>query len=179
MTRISLHLTLLALVALLASCSSQVDGPTRTAGDLVTFYDDTSTLEEAVATAGLEGRLDAGGEITLLAPTNAAFEEVAALASDLCGDAYDVDDFLREDLLGEVLAYHVAEGTFTTDDFAAGPVTMSNGVEVSLENGRLVDTTGRAATLVRDDVIVTNGVFHAIDRVLLPADELSCPLDLP
>jgi len=178
MTRISLSVTVFALATLLASCGSEVHVPTRSAGDLVTFYDDTSTLEEAVATAGLEGGLDAGDEITLLAPTNAAFEEVAALASDLCGDDYDVDDFLREELLGEVLAYHVAEGAYTTDDFAAGPVTMSNGVEVSLEDGLLVDTTGREATFVRDDVIVTNGVFHAIDRVLLPAEELGCPLDL-
>jgi uncharacterized surface protein with fasciclin (FAS1) repeats len=179
MTRIALSSTVLALAALLASCGTQAHAPTRSAGDLVTFYDDTSTLEQAVVTAGLEGTLDAGEEITLLAPTNAAFEEVAALASDLCGDAYDVDDFLREELLGEVLAYHVADGAFTTDDFAAGPVTMSNGVEVALEDAGLVDTTGRAATLVRADVIVTNGVFHAIDKVLLPADELDCPLDLP
>ena len=178
MTRITLASTVLALAVLLASCGTQADVPTRSAGDLVAFYDDTSTLEEAVVTAGLEGRLDAAGEITLLAPTNAAFEEVAALASDLCGDDYDVEDFLREDLLAEVLAYHVAEGAYTTDDFAAGPVTMSNGVEVALEDGKLVDPTGRAATLVRDDVIVTNGVFHAIDRVLLPAEELDCPLDL-
>ena len=178
MTRISVSVTLLALATLLASCGTQVHVPTRSAGDLVTFYDDTATLEKAVATAGLDGRLDADGEVTLLAPTNAAFEQVAALASDLCGDDYDVDDFLREDLLGEVLAYHVVEGAFTTDDFAAGPVTMSNGVEVSLVDGRFVDTTGRAATLVRDDVIVTNGVFHAIDTVLLPAEELGCPLDL-
>lgn len=178
MTRTSLSLTLLALAALLAACGSQVDAPTRSAGDLVTFYDDTATLEEAVATAGLEGTLDAAGEITVLAPTNAAFEEVAALASELCGDDYDVDDFLREDLLGEVLAYHVADGAFTTADFAAGPVTMSNGVEVSPVDGRLADPTGRSATFVRDDVIVTNGVFHVIDRVLLPAEELDCPLDL-
>jgi uncharacterized surface protein with fasciclin (FAS1) repeats len=178
MTRTALSVTLLALATLLASCGTQVDAPTRSAGDLVTFYDDTSTLEQAVATAGLEGTLDGDAEITLLAPTNAAFEEVAALASELCGDDYDVDDFLREDLLGEVLAYHVADGAFTSDDFAAGPVTMSNGVDVSLQDGRLVDTTGRTATLVRSDVIVTNGVFHAIDRVLLPAAELDCPLDL-
>jgi uncharacterized surface protein with fasciclin (FAS1) repeats len=178
MTRTALTLTFLALATLLAACGTQVDAPARTAGQLIAFYDDTATLEEAVATAGLEGALSASGPITLLAPTNEAFEEVAALASDLCGDAYDVDAFLREALLGEVLAYHVADGRVSSGDFAAGPVVMSNGVEVAPADGGLADPTGRVAGLVRADRGVANGVVHLIDRVLLPADELDCPLDL-
>jgi len=100
----------------------------------------------------------------VFAPTDAAFVATAtALGYD--GDTTDeaaVATWLVEALgaqLTPVLTYHVAAGTFTSTDVAAGPVTTLEGTTVSLED----------LDIATADVAACNGIVHVLNNVLIPA----------
>ena len=123
---------------------------------------------------------DPEASLTVFAPTNAAFGQLAVdLGFD--GDAADpaaVATFLTENVdvetLNAVVTYHVAGTALSSGDIAeAGTVTTLQGGTIgagalpALEDKEpdLVDPT-----LVETDIAAANGVVHVIDRVLLPVD---------
>jgi transforming growth factor-beta-induced protein len=115
---------------------------------------DFSTLTGAVTSAGLADTLSkADANLTVFAPTNAAFAKLSAVPS---GDA-----------LKNVLLYHVVSGKVLSTDLKAGAVpTLLTGksVSVDLSNGVKINT----ATVTAADIVTTNGVIHVIDSVLIP-----------
>jgi transforming growth factor-beta-induced protein len=131
---------------------------------------DFSTLVAAVQAAGLVDTLKGPGPFTVLAPTNAAF---GALLAELNLTA---DQLLaNKPLLTKVLTYHVLAARLLAADLADGQVrTTVQGETVTFrrQNGVLsiVDARGRTAKVVIANVQATNGVVHAIDRVILPRD---------
>lgn len=122
-------------------------------------------LVEAVVAAGLVDALNAPGPLTVFAPTNAAFEsllaELGLTKAQLLAD---------KDLLANVLTYHVVDGrVFGADVPVATPVATLQGETFSVSPALVItDQRTRAARLVTTDVLASNGVIHAIDRVLLP-----------
>lgn len=133
-----------------------------------------STLVEAVTAAGL-GETLSGGEYTVFAPTNAAFDKVPqATRDELMSEAG------KEDLTN-ILTYHVVEGTtdaaaLTAAIEAAGEdgykLTTVNGAELTAmmdgNNVVLRDAAGNTATVTMTDIDASNGVVHVIDTVLMP-----------
>ena len=122
---------------------------------------------------------DTSSSLTVFAPTNAAFVQLATdlgFAGDT-GDITAVTTFLTglgADLLETVVTYHIAAGTLlATDISAAGTVTTLQGGTVDASE---LPTLGDAEpdllnpTLLSTDLIADNGVVHVIDRVLLPVD---------
>jgi transforming growth factor-beta-induced protein len=97
---------------------------------------------------------------TVFAPTNAAFD---SLAADL---GTDINGILALPNLTEVLTYHVLATEVLSTQLVAGPVATVNGasVNVSLMNGVMIND----ANVTLADVLSDNGVVHVIDRVLLP-----------
>ena len=130
--------------------------------DIAASNPDFSTLVTAVTEAGLVETLS-GGEFTVFAPTNAAFEALPeGTLDELLADP--------EGALADVLTYHVVEGTVMAED-----VVGMDGQEVTTVNGAPVTITvdGETvmvndATVVTTDIVASNGVIHVIDAVLVP-----------
>jgi hypothetical protein len=104
-------------------------------------------------------------ELTVFAPTNAAFNALAtALGTDLNG-------ILALPNLADVLLYHVTEGNVVSGDLTNGSVEMLNGddVVVDITNGVQIND----ANVTTANVEADNGVVHIIDAVLLPTSGLN------
>ncbi len=128
---------------------------------------DFSILVEAVQAAGLAGALsNPNANFTVLAPTNKAFAQ--ALAETGLTKA---QLFADKPLLTKILSYHVINGSAPVyaKDVKAGNITMfSNDTLMITPQGKLMDESGRTASILKTDIAATNGVVHVIDRVLLP-----------
>jgi uncharacterized surface protein with fasciclin (FAS1) repeats len=127
-----------------------------------------STLVEAVVKADLVGTLSGAGPFTVFAPTNDAFSAALAELS------ITKDQLLADPGLASILTYHVVSGDVRAADVAALPkpaaVATLQGSTFSVDvNLAITDGSGRVAMLVATDVIASNGVIHAINKVLLPA----------
>ncbi len=148
-----------------------------------------SILVQALETADLVDALDMDGDdLTVFAPTNAAFVQ---LARDLGfgGDAADTDAVfsfiagaLAEldpendpvPLLTDILLYHVAPGAQTAEEIAeAGAVaTLLENTGILAAGGRLIDFEPDLLDpeIVTPDLPASNGLVQVVDRVLLPLD---------
>lgn len=155
MTALAVAIAVLAMPAL-ASAAPKKD-IVETAAGAPQF----STLVSLVEDAGLVGALSGDANLTVFAPTDAAFAKVPkktlnALAAD-------------KKLLRKVLLYHVVAGKLTAAKVVkrAGAKTLEGSrVEFSVRNGGKVFVND--ARVITPDIRASNGVVHAINRVLLP-----------
>lgn len=128
---------------------------------------DFSILVEAVVAAELVEALSAAGPLTVFAPTNAAFvallEELGVTKEALLAN---------KPLLTAVLTYHVLDGRVLKADVPVGTaMTTLQGDTFTVDATlTITDQRGRTAGIAATDVMVSNGVIHIIDRVILPAD---------
>jgi uncharacterized surface protein with fasciclin (FAS1) repeats len=146
--------------------------PTGTIVDLAAGNPNFSLLVEAVKWASTGSvkvidLLNGPGPLTVFAPTNAAF------AAAGLGDANKIKA-LPPDALAGILAYHVIGARVFSCNLVDGskPATLNGQtVSISLSGGPKVTGNGNggnASNIIITDLITTNGVVHAIDRVLLP-----------
>ena len=118
-----------------------------------------SLLVEAVVKAGLVETLKGDGPFTVFAPTNDAFN---ALFIDL--GVSGIADLTAEQLI-PILQYHVVGDNVLSTELTEGSVTTLNGdITIGL-NPATINTN---SDIVIVDVQGTNGVVHAITKVLLP-----------
>lgn len=119
-----------------------------------------NTLAQAVAAADVAPLLQNSGPVTIFAPTDSAFAELPDGALEL---------LLRPEnrnLLRQVLAYHVVPGEVTSGQLQTGGVdTLNGGIAVRVTPERIVVNDG---SVIRADIQASNGVVHAVNRVLLP-----------
>lgn len=122
-----------------------------------------NTLVAAVKAAGLADTLSGEGPFTVFAPTDEAF---AALPEGT------VESLLKpenKDKLVAILTYHVVPAKVKAKDVAAGEAPTVNGQTATIEvAGGKVSIEG--ASVVKTDVVASNGVIHVIDKVILPQD---------
>jgi len=155
-------LAALACVALVASASFAGDYTTSKPKDIV----DTAvaagsfeTLVTAVKAAGLVDVLKGDGPFTVFAPTDEAFAKLpAGTVESLLAD---------KDALVKVLTYHVVPGKV----MAADVVKLTSATTVQGQDVRIDTTSGvkvNDASVVKADVVASNGVIHVIDTVILP-----------
>jgi uncharacterized surface protein with fasciclin (FAS1) repeats len=122
-------------------------------------------LVAAVQTAGLVDALSGASPLTVFAPTNQAFIDAGfpTIASIEAAPA---------SALITILTYHVVAGrTFSSDLMNGQMLNMLSGgmTTISLSNGAQIDGFNSApSNIIQTDVMASNGVIHAIDRVLLP-----------
>jgi uncharacterized surface protein with fasciclin (FAS1) repeats len=131
----------------------------------------TLTAALGLADGGLDDLMkDANeGPFTLFAPDENAF---AMLLTELSiADVPALVAALGTDGLAEVLTYHVVDGNVNSDEVPAGMVPTVNGDEImiDLSNGVVItDKRNRQSNVVETDIQGTNGVIHAISKVILP-----------
>jgi uncharacterized surface protein with fasciclin (FAS1) repeats len=120
-----------------------------------------STLVTALQAANLVEPLSSEGPFTVFAPTNAAF---AALPAGTLEALLEPEN---QDLLTEVLTYHVVAGELGADSvIAASSIETLNGeVDVDVVDD---DVMINDANVVAADIEASNGVIHVIDQVLIP-----------
>lgn len=111
--------------------------------------------------------LSGNGPFTVFAPTNAAF---ASLLTELGVSSLDA---IPAATLNSVLQYHVVAGAnvLSTQLTEGQQVTTFQGGKftIGLAGGAsITDAKGRKSNIVAVDVQGTNGVVHAIDKVILP-----------
>lgn len=107
---------------------------------------------------------DEDGSFTVFAPTDAAFEEIAAVTGTLSAEQ-----------ITKVLTYHVVGARVYSTDLADGiePATVNGEtLIVNISDGAVTladkDANNEDATVVQVNVNGINGVIHVIDKVLIP-----------
>lgn len=119
-----------------------------------------NTLAQAVQAANLGDTLSGEGPYTVFAPTNEAFSQLPEGALEYLLQPEN------QDILQEILTYHVVPGEITSNEITSGGVdTLGGGVAVAVtESGVVVNN----ASVVNPDIQAGNGVIHGINRVLIP-----------
>jgi len=123
-----------------------------------------SKLVEAVKAAGLVDTLKGPGPFTVFAPTDDAFNKIPKA---------DWDMWLKNPMkLKEVLTFHVVEGKMMAVDLAQHEYLQAlNGGELRIDAKRWHlhrNMKVNGANIIKPDMVVDNGVCHAIDKVLMP-----------
>ena len=109
--------------------------------------------------------LTSAGQLTVFAPTDAAFEALFAEIAPIT----PADLIANKELLTNVLLYHVAPGRRNSAAvLGSSQIRMMVSGFVYQDGGKLVDNNGREVGFVVTDIPASNGVIHVIDRVLLP-----------
>jgi len=141
---------------------------TPNAVDFAAADENFSALVAAVTKAGLAPTLSGDGPFTIFAPTNAAFQDLL----DSNADWNSLDD-IPNDVLTTVLTYHVVAGDVKSTDLSNGyveslsatPYDANASLYVNIDNGVTINGT---TTVIAADNNVSNGVIHAVDKVILP-----------
>lgn len=121
-----------------------------------------TTLVTALKAAGLVGALEGKGPFTVFAPTDAAFAKLPA------GTVQTLLEPKNKKKLTEILTYHVVAGDVRAADVVKLTSAKTlNGQSVTISvNGGVVKVDD--ATVVKTDIVASNGVIHVIDTVLMP-----------
>ncbi|NNF59240.1 MAG: fasciclin domain-containing protein [Rhodothermaceae bacterium] len=159
------------IIFVLAFIISPFDIPTT--AEILGF----NNLLAAVEAAGLGEALSGRPKFTVMAPTDEAFENLAAALG------LTLDEVLALDILPDVLLYHVVgapafswqllDGTeVTTLQGQSWTIDRESDDPFPLDRMLGVDTDGDGESdseVVVADVLTRGGVIHAIDTVLLPS----------
>ena len=131
---------------------------------------DLSILVELVVAAGLVDALaNPDANLTVFAPTNAAFTAL------LAETGLTLDQIKASPALAQVLLYHVLGQTVFSAALKSGltwgiETLQGETVDICNKCDKIVvrDQLHRKSKVVQKDVLATNGVVHVVDRVLLP-----------
>jgi uncharacterized surface protein with fasciclin (FAS1) repeats len=119
-----------------------------------------TTLVSLVKQAGLAETLSGTGPYTVFAPTDAAFKKVPKKTLKALGK--------DKAKLKAVLLYHVAEGRLTAKRvIKRTSIKTLNGERVRVRT-RGSNVFVNKSKVVTADVGASNGVIHAVNRVLIP-----------
>ena len=141
--------------------------PPKPATDLVAIAKKSgnfSTLLSAVEAAGLSDTLSSASEVTILAPTDEAFNKLpkGTLESLLKPE--------NRKALQKILAMHVLNGKISAGDALNEKQAMSfsgESLTFKVMDGFL---KVNSSTIVSTDIAADNGVIHVLDSVLLPEE---------
>lgn len=121
------------------------------------------TFIKAVEAAGLQQALENEGPSTVFAPTDAAFAKLPK--GQLAG-------LLKKENRGKlrkVLTYHIIPQKILYKDLIAqgnNAATARSTLLTFRQSGKKIKVNG--ASIVKADMVASNGVVHSIDRVLIP-----------
>ncbi|MEV7424239.1 MULTISPECIES: fasciclin domain-containing protein [unclassified Streptomyces] len=119
-----------------------------------------ATLVTALKKAGLTDTLDTSKNITVFAPTNAAFEKVPKdqLAKLLADKAE----------LAKVLKYHVVDKTVTPNELPKGTFKTLEGTDLTTSGSGTTFKVNDTANITCGDIRTSNATVYLVDSVLMP-----------
>jgi uncharacterized surface protein with fasciclin (FAS1) repeats len=131
------------------------------------YYADMSTLVAAVTAADLVSTLQ-GGDFTVLAPSNAAFDKLPA------GTVETLVKPENKATLTNILLYHVIPGKVDLSKMEDGAkIKTILGQELTLVNEgyglQVIDGNGKTFDLSDKPYRQTNGFIYRLDEVLIPS----------
>ena len=123
-----------------------------------------NTLTTALGAAELVGTLQGEGPFTVFAPTDKAFGTLPRVV---------IDNLLKpenRDQLNNILAFHVVPGRLTETDIRNKQLTVSTvgGSQLTISGLTKVVHVNGNSHVVKADIEATNGIIHAIDKVMVP-----------
>jgi uncharacterized surface protein with fasciclin (FAS1) repeats len=168
----------IALVATVVGCgsssSSSTTAPAATSSSAAAPMGGSDIVQTAVAAgefktlvslvkqAGLAGALSAPGQLTVFAPTDAAFAKVPkATLTELAHNTAK---------LKQVLLYHVVKGDVTAAQvvkLTSAKTLEGSAVPIRVENDKVYIG---GAQVIKANVTASNGVIHVINTVLIPTN---------
>lgn len=119
------------------------------------------TLAAALQAAGLVDALKGPGPFTVFAPTDEAFAKLPA------GTVETLLKPENKEKLKAVLTYHVVAGKVMAADvtkLSSARTLQGQSLSIHTKGGVKVDN----ASVVKADIVCSNGVIHVIDAVILP-----------
>lgn len=168
-------------LSILSSCSKDEEPQVEKPKNIVEVASGDarfSILVEAVVKADLASALSGTGPFTVFAPTNDAFE----VLFDQLGVSGIAD--IDAATLKPILLNHVVSGNIKSSAISTGYATTlnttapgNNAVKVFVNKGSDVKVDG--SKVIVADVMASNGVIHAIDKVILPANIVTHAINNP
>jgi|GEM_PF-430191 len=155
-------------IAFITACSDDsdiptVDDPPPSELNIVETAEEAggfSVLLSVATDLGLDGILSEE-ELTVFAPTDDAFD---ALPDGLL-------DQLTDEQITEIILYHVLAGSVLANQIdAQQDATTEQGERILLQNDGGAVTINGSTSVIDADIQASNGVIHAVDEVLLPAE---------
>lgn len=165
MSRVALSLALLTAVSASLFAFAENEQHAKDKKNIVetaVASENFETLVAAVKAAGLVKTLSGEGPYTVFAPTDKAFAKIpdATLKSLLKPE--------NKEKLKAILLYHVVPGKVT----AAEVVKMDYAKTAQGSKLKIATVDGKVmigkATVLKTDIMTSNGVIHVIDKVLMP-----------
>lgn len=156
-----------------AFAASPVVAPSKSSGTIVGTAVANGSFTTLVAAVGCADRavaaaLTSGDQLTVFAPTDAAFAKLGLNAGNVCSA-------MPESVLTQVLLYHVETGRHFSNSVLPKMAGQSKTVDTVLgqafwvgSTGMITTASGGHAAIVAANIAATNGVIHVIDSVLLP-----------
>ncbi len=143
-----------------------IDGTATEAGNIVEVAsgsENFNTLVQAIQAAGLGDTLsDSSASYTVFAPTDEAFSQLPD------GTLEYLLQPENQEILQQVLSYHVLPEKVTSEEISGGSVdSLAGGLATAVTDRGVVINN---ASVIDPDIQASNGVIHGINRVLLPAD---------
>ena len=173
-------LSAVSLAVVLSSCGSSNNNDGNLAE--VAQKNGFTALLAAVDKAGIASTLTAdNADLTVLAPTDAAFDALATQLGFASADA--MVTALPASDLSKILRYHVVPGASSAEDLKTAGASLATAytfgycaAELDLDTSAGVvftDAVLATSTVTRADVHADNGIIHAIDKVLVPPGVLN------
>ncbi len=152
-----------------------------TVAQTVSTQQDLSTLKAAVQFVDegsddkLMPQMEASGEMTMFAPSNAAFDKLAEemigpgkKGKDLLTDEYKDD--VRDIIKNHMLVGQAVKSSMSMNKSMSTSLDISATINITIANGVLTitDGQGRVCKVTLKDLFTGNGIVHIIDCILMP-----------
>jgi uncharacterized surface protein with fasciclin (FAS1) repeats len=166
---------ILAATVPVTSAASPVVPPSRSSDTIVGIAAANGNFTTLIAAVGcadpaVAAALTSGKQLTVFAPTDAAFGKLGLDASTVCGA-------FSKATLTNILLYHVETGRHFSNSVLPKKAGQSKTIDTLLGQPFRVDSSGTITTasgattphIVAPNIAAINGVIHVVDAVLVPS----------